>query len=192
MIIGHAPAYELCTEDSKDLKEGDIAFYYGLNNDYFWNALKAVFAPDDPRWPRNRKHCEAFLREHKLALADVLKSFVRVGKSSSQSKLSSVEYNPRLYSLLSLKTHKIKHLYFMGQYTFELFMNGIKKHKINYHIEAGESTAKNFNLTLQKGRRPRRYRCHILQTASQRINRNLDDIITEYKDSFASILEPNP
>ncbi len=191
MIIGHAPAYNLCTQDTHDLKEGDIAFYYGSNSDYFWYALKAVFEPDEPRWPRTRRHCEAFLREHKLALADVLESFVRVDKSSSQSKLSSVEYDPWIYSYLSLKPHKIKDLYFMGHYTFELFMNGFKKHKINYHIEAGERTAKNFNLTLQKGRRPHRYRCHILQTASQRINRNLDDIITEYKENFASIIEPN-
>ena len=192
MIIGHAPAYELCTQGSADLKEGDIAFYYGLNNDYFWNALKAVFEPDEPRWPRTRRHCEAFLREHNLAMADLLKSFVRKGKSSSQSKLTSLEYDPWLFSFLSLKPNKIKILYFMGQYSFELFMKGFKEHKINYHLEAGERTAKSFNLTLQKGKGPRNYRCYILQTASQRINRNLDEIINEYKESFADMIEPIP
>ena len=189
LIIGNAPAYHLCSADPRDLKEGEFAFYYGSINDFFWYALKAVFDPSEPRWSRTRRHCEAFLRDHSLAMADVLKSFTRKGKSSSQSTLSALHFNPAVFDYLSLRSHKIRYLYFMGQYTLELFMKGIKEQKIVYHIEAGERTHKSFNLTLQKGKRPKSYRCHILQTASLRINRNLDDIITEYKESFADMFE---
>lgn len=189
MIIGLAPPYNLCTNERADLKEGEFAFYYGSINDHLWYVLKAVFAPEELRWPRSRAHCEKFLKDHKLAMMDVLKSFNRLNRKSSESALSELVLNDKLYSTLLNGAHSLRYLYFMGNFAYELFMQGIRDGQINYHIRSVDKQNKSLQITLQKGKRARRYWVFILNTASPRINRDLQALQMEYQQSFKVLTE---
>ncbi|MBD5164574.1 hypothetical protein [Helicobacter sp.] len=42
LIIGTIPPYRFCTNGIKKLDDGDIDFYYGSRDNYFWDLMSEI------------------------------------------------------------------------------------------------------------------------------------------------------
>ncbi|MCB5248614.1 MAG: hypothetical protein WCY87_01290 [Candidatus Cloacimonadales bacterium] len=191
LIIGTAPPWNFCVGNLDKLREGEIAFFYGSIHNLFWYIMKAVFEPDNPRWPRTRLQCEDFLKRHQLAIGDILQSFIRQDRKAADDHLSGFTFNRRLISLLHSSSHQIRYLYFSSQFAHELFLKALKKHKCVYHIQAENRSCKSYLITLQKKDKTFSYHCFILNSPSPRINRSFDEMLRDYTVKF-EVLKPNP
>jgi len=189
LIIGTAPPWNLCDKNSSELREGEIPFFYGSIHNLFWYVIKAVFEPDNPRWPRTRQQCESFLRRNHLGIGDILQSFMRQDRKAADDHLSDFHYNRRMLSKLRKDNHQIRYLYFTSQFASELFLKALKKHKRIYHIHSEDRSHKSFVITLQQGSKTQSFRCFVLSSPSPRINRSLDDMIKDYSQKFALMQE---
>jgi G:T/U-mismatch repair DNA glycosylase len=187
LIIGTAPPWNLCTTDPRDLREGEIPFFYGSIHNLFWYIMKAVFEPDNPRWPRNALQCENFLKRWRLGIGDILESFVRKDRKAADDHLSGFKYNSRLLAKLHSEHSEIRYLYFTSQFAADLFLKSLKKHAYIYHIQKEDRSRKNFLLTLQYGKQAYYFTCFVLNSPSPRINRSLGEMVEDYRAKFNAI-----
>ncbi|MCK9558311.1 MAG: hypothetical protein PHQ78_04860 [Candidatus Cloacimonetes bacterium] len=191
LIIGTAPPWQFCVEDQGNLREGEIAFFYGSIHNLFWYIIKAVFEPDNPRWPRTQLQCENFLKRQRLAVGDILQSFVRQDRKASDDHLSEFTFNRGLLSKLQSSSHSIRYLYFTSHFAHELFLKALKKHRYIYRIHGEDRQNKSYLITLQKKHKTYQYTCYILNSPSPRINRSLAEMIADYSQKFAAIKTNN-
>lgn len=191
LIIGTAPPWNFCTGKAEDLKEGEFAFFFGSIRNLFWYVIKAVFEPDNPRWPRSRLHCEHFLKRHKLGMGDILQSFNRKDRKAADDQLSDFEYNQRLLAKLYRDNQEIRFLYFTSQFACELFLKALKKNKYTYRTRDLDRPNKSFTLNLRYKKTNFVYSCYVLNSPSPRINRSLHEMIEDYGKKFAFMREEN-
>lgn len=187
LIIGTAPPWNFCTGNPADLREGEMAFFYGSIHNLFWYVIKAVFEPNNPRWPRNRLQCESFLKRNNLGIGDILDGFDRKDQRAADDHLSGFKFNQQLLAKLLSETHDLQYLYFTSQFAHDLFLKALKQHEVIYHIHSADRIRKSALINLQKGRKIRTYTCFVLTSPSPRINRTLEDMLEDYSEQFAVI-----
>lgn len=186
VIIGTAPPWNLCCQDLQQLREGEIAFFYGSIHNLFWYVMKAVFDPDNSRWPRNRAQCESLLKRWNLGIGDILQSFVRQNRKAADDHLTDFTFNTRLLAKIH-SSPGIRHLYFTGHFACDLYLKALKQNKYVYHVQREDR--KSFLLYVQHKEKSSYFNCYIVNSPSPRINRSLDEMVEDYRQKFAPIIE---
>lgn len=107
LLLGSAPPFRFCSRDIDSLRRHDFDYYYGSSSNLFWEIMFAVFEPKNLaelaalRYSQRSttssidsitSFLQAFLSRHRLALADILKTFHRCGNSAADYHLKVVEY----------------------------------------------------------------------------------------------------
>lgn len=129
LIIGTAPPYRFCAQPPL-LEEGDINYFYGSSDNNLWYILKHILEPNEIRWCRTQRHCREFQRNHRLAFADMLLEFDRVGQEAGDNNLTPILLNFNIYARISRPRSNIRFLYFSSQAAFNLFVTGINQQPI--------------------------------------------------------------
>ncbi len=185
LIIGTAPPWRLCQKEDSALGEGEIPFFYGSIHNLFWYVIKAVFEPDNPRWPRSKAQCESLLKRHKLAVGDILHSFLRKDQRAADDHLTGFVFDTRLLARIYSPHSELRYLFFTGHFAANLYLKALKKHGYIYHIHGEDKSKKTFLLSVQSKDSVYSHNCRVLSSPSPRINRSLDEMIAEYRRSFA-------
>ena len=115
------------------VKSREVDFYYGNKNNRFFKILEVIF---DEKIGESKEAKIDFLRRHKIALFDVVKSCEIVG--SSDSSLSVKEVNDRGKLIENTDIEKIL---LNGKKAFEIFQKYIKIDKVKYFYIPSSSPA---------------------------------------------------
>ena len=101
------------------VKSREENFYYAHKKNRFWKVLADVYHQEEPKSVEEKK---SFLRNHKIALYDVIHSCKIIG--SSDSSIKKVKAN-NLKPIL--KTSNIKKIYTTGKKAQQLYDKYIKE-----------------------------------------------------------------
>ena len=115
------------------VKSREVDFYYGNKNNRFFKILEVIF---DEKIGESKEAKIDFLRRHKIALFDVVKSCEIVG--SSDSSLSVKEVND-IGNLI--ENTDIEKILLNGKKAFEIFQKYIKIDKVKYFYIPSSSPA---------------------------------------------------
>lgn len=115
------------------VKSREVDFYYGNKNNRFFKILEVIF---DEKIGESKEEKIDFLRRHKIALFDVVKSCEIVG--SSDSSLSVKEVND-IGNLI--ENTDIEKILLNGKKAYEIFQKYIKIDKVKYFYIPSSSPA---------------------------------------------------
>ena len=115
------------------VKSREVDFYYGNKNNRFFKILEVIF---DEKIGESKEAKIDFLKRHKIALFDVVKSCEIVG--SSDSSISVKEVNDIVKLIENTGVEKIL---LNGKKAFEIFQKYIKIDKVKYFYIPSSSPA---------------------------------------------------
>ena len=115
------------------VKSREVDFYYGNKNNRFFKILEAIF---DENIGESKEAKIDFLRRHKIALFDVVKSCEIVGSSDSSLSVKEVNDIGKL-----IENTDIEKILLNGKKAFEIFQKYIKIDKIKYFYIPSSSPA---------------------------------------------------
>ena len=115
------------------VKSREVDFYYGNKNNRFFKILEVIF---DENIGESREAKIDFLRRHKIALFDVVKSCEIVGSSDSSLIVKEVNDIGKL-----IENTDIEKILLNGKKAFEIFQKYIKIDKVNYFYIPSSSPA---------------------------------------------------
>lgn len=115
------------------VKSREVDFYYGNKNNRFFKILEVIF---DEKIGESKKEKIDFLRRHKIALFDVVKSCEIVGSSDSSLSVKEVNDIGKL-----IENTDIEKILLNGKKAFEIFQKYIKIDKVKYFYIPSSSPA---------------------------------------------------
>ena len=123
------------------VKSREVDFYYGNKNNRFFKILEVIF---DEKIGESKEAKIDFLRRHKIALFDVVKSCEIVGSSDSSLSVKEVNDIGKL-----IENTDIEKILLNGKKAFEIFQKYIKIDKVKYFYIPSSSPA-NASFSLDK------------------------------------------
>ena len=132
------------------VKSREVDFYYGNKNNRFFKILEVIF---DEKIGESKEEKIDFLKRHKIALFDVVKSCEIVGSSDSSLSVKEVNDIGKL-----IENTDIEKILLNGKKAFEIFQKYIKIDKIKYFYIPSSSPA---NASFSLGRLVFEYRKHL-------------------------------
>lgn len=115
------------------VKSREVDFYYGNKNNRFFKILEVIF---DEKIGESKEAKIDFLRRHKIALFDVVKSCEIVGSSDSSLIVKEVNDIGKL-----IENTDIEKILLNGKKAFEIFQKYIKIDKVKYFYIPSSSPA---------------------------------------------------
>ena len=115
------------------VKSREVDFYYGNKNNRFFKILQVIF---DENIGESKEEKIDFLRRHKIALFDVVKSCEIVGSSDSSISVKEVNDIGKL-----IENTDIEKILLNGKKAFEIFQKYIKIDKVKYFYIPSSSPA---------------------------------------------------
>ena len=115
------------------VKSREVDFYYGNKNNRFFKILEAIF---DENIGESKEAKIDFLRRHKIALFDVVKSCEIVGSSDSSLSVKEVNDIGKL-----IENTDVEKILLNGKKAYEIFQKYIKIDKIKYFYIPSSSPA---------------------------------------------------
>ena len=115
------------------VKSREVDFYYGNKNNRFFKILEVIF---DEKIGESKEEKIDFLKRHKIALFDVVKSCEIVGSSDSSISVKEVNDIGKL-----IENTDIEKILLNGKKAFEIFQKYIKIDKIKYFYIPSSSPA---------------------------------------------------
>ena len=115
------------------VKSREVDFYYGNKNNRFFKILEVIF---DEKIGESREEKIDFLKRHKIALFDVVKSCEIVGSSDSSLSVKEVNDIGKL-----IENTDIEKILLNGKKAFEIFQKYIKIDKVKYFYIPSSSPA---------------------------------------------------
>ena len=115
------------------VKSREVDFYYGNKNNRFFKILEVIF---DEKIGESKEAKIDFLRRHKIALFDVVKSCEIVGSSDSSLSVKEVNDIGKL-----IENTDIEKILLNGKKAFEIFQKYIKIDKVKYFYIPSSSPA---------------------------------------------------
>ena len=115
------------------VKSREVDFYYGNKNNRFFKILEVIF---DEKIGESKEEKIDFLRRHKIALFDVVKSCEIVGSSDSSLSVKEVNDIGKL-----IENTDIEKILLNGKKAFEIFQKYIKIDKVKYFYIPSSSPA---------------------------------------------------
>ena len=123
------------------VKSREVDFYYGNKNNRFFKILEVIF---DEKIGVSKEEKIDFLKRHKIALFDVVKSCEIVGSSDSSLSVKEVNDIGKL-----IENTDIEKILLNGKKAFEIFQKYIKIDKVKYFYIPSSSPA-NASFSLDK------------------------------------------
>ena len=121
------------------VKSREVDFYYGNKNNRFFKILEVIF---DENIGESKEEKIDFLRRHKIALFDVVKSCEIVGSSDSSLSVKEVNDIGKL-----IENTDIEKILLNGKKAFEIFQKYIKIDKVKYvYIPSSSPANASFSL----------------------------------------------
>ena len=123
LIIGTMPPARIC---NKELKSDDIDFFYGSNDNYFWNIMKFL---DDTKIKRlsdkdlntykdikfnNIDDCKKFLDDNNIGIVDIVENCIHNNNSAADNDLLSIK-NINLVKILK-ENKEIKEIFCTSEF----------------------------------------------------------------------------
>ena len=115
------------------VKSREVDFYYGNKNNRFFKILEVIF---DEKIGESKEEKIDFLKRHKIALFDVVKSCEIVGSSDSSISVKEVNDIGKL-----IENTDIEKILLNGKKAFEIFQKYIKIDKVKYFYIPSSSPA---------------------------------------------------
>ena len=115
------------------VKSREVDFYYGNKNNRFFKILEVIF---DEKIGESKEEKIDFLRRHKIALFDVVKSCEIVGSSDSSLSVKEVNDIGKL-----IENTDIEKILLNGKKAYEIFQKYIKIDKVKYFYIPSSSPA---------------------------------------------------
>lgn len=116
MIIGSFPIRKFTDPKRQhEIRPQEMDFYYGGEKNQLWKILAEIY--ETPL--ESRAQVKRFLKTHKIAMGDVIRSCYRKDGGSSDKDLKEIEWNTELYSVLKQK--KIYKVFFTSQFVARNF-----------------------------------------------------------------------
>ena len=115
------------------VKSREADFYYGNKNNRFFKILEVIF---DEKIGESKEAKIDFLRRHKIALFDVVKSCEIVGSSDSSLSVKEVNDIGKL-----IENTDVEKILLNGKKAFEIFQKYIKIDKVKYFYIPSSSPA---------------------------------------------------
>ena len=115
------------------VKSREVDFYYGNKNNRFFKILEVIF---EEKIGESREAKIDFLKRHKIALFDVVKSCEIVGSSDSSLSVKEVNDIGKL-----IENTDIEKILLNGKKAFEIFQKYIKIDKVKYFYIPSSSPA---------------------------------------------------
>ena len=115
------------------VKSREVDFYYGNKNNRFFKILEVIF---DENIGESKEAKIDFLRMHKIALFDVVKSCEIVGSSDSSLSVKEVNDIGKL-----IENTDIEKILLNGKKAYEIFQKYIKIDKVKYFYIPSSSPA---------------------------------------------------
>ena len=115
------------------VKSREVDFYYGNKNNRFFKILEVIF---DEKIGESKEAQIDFLKRHKIALFDVVKSCEIVGSSDSSLSVKEVNDIGKL-----IENTDIEKILLNGKKAFEIFQKYIKIDKVKYFYIPSSSPA---------------------------------------------------
>ena len=115
------------------VKSREVDFYYGNKNNRFFKILEVIF---DEKIGESKEEKIDFLKRHKIALFDVVKSCEIVGSSDSSLIVKEVNDIGKL-----IENTDIEKILLNGKKAFEIFQKYIKIDKVKYFYIPSSSPA---------------------------------------------------
>ena len=115
------------------VKSREVDFYYGNKNNRFFKILEVIF---DENIGESKEEKIDFLRRHKIALFDVVKSCEIVGSSDSSLSVKEVNDIGKL-----IENTDIEKILLNGKKAYEIFQKYIKIDKVKYFYIPSSSPA---------------------------------------------------
>ena len=132
------------------VKSREVDFYYGNKNNRFFKILEVIF---DENIGESKEAKIDFLKRHKIALFDVVKSCEIVGSSDSSLIVKEVNDIGKL-----IENTDIEKILLNGKKAFEIFQKYIKIDKVKYFYIPSSSPA---NASFSLDRLVFEYRNHL-------------------------------
>ena len=115
------------------VKSREVDFYYGNKNNRFFKILEVIF---DEKIGESKEEKIDFLKRHKIALFDVVKSCEIVGSSDSSISVKEVNDIGKL-----IENTDVEKILLNGKKAFEIFQKYIKIDKVKYFYIPSSSPA---------------------------------------------------
>lgn len=115
------------------VRSREVDFYYGNKNNRFFKILEVIF---DEKIGESKEAKIDFLKRHKIALFDVVKSCEIVGSSDSSISVKEVNDIGKL-----IENTDIEKILLNGKKAFEIFQKYIKIGKVKYFYIPSSSPA---------------------------------------------------
>ena len=115
------------------VKSREVDFYYGNKNNRFFKILEVIF---DEKIGESKEAKIDFLKRHKIALFDVVKSCEIVGSSDSSLIVKEVNDIGKL-----IENTDIEKILLNGKKAYEIFQKYIKIDKVKYFYIPSSSPA---------------------------------------------------
>ena len=115
------------------VKSREVDFYYGNKNNRFFKILEVIF---DEKIDESKEAKIDFLRRHKIALFDVVKSCEIVGSSDSSLSVKEVNDIGKL-----IENTDVEKILLNGKKAFEIFQKYIKIDNVKYFYIPSSSPA---------------------------------------------------
>ena len=115
------------------VKSREVDFYYGNKNNRFFKILEVIF---EEKIGESKEAKIDFLKRHKIALFDVVKSCEIVGSSDSSLIVKEVNDIGKL-----IENTDIEKILLNGKKAFEIFQKYIKIDKVKYFYIPSSSPA---------------------------------------------------
>ena len=132
------------------VKSREVDFYYGNKNNRFFKILEVIV---DEKIGESKEAKIDFLKRHKIALFDVVKSCEIVGSSDSSLSVKEVNDIGKL-----IENTDIEKILLNGKKAFEIFQKYIKIDKVKYFYIRSSSPA---NASFSLARFVYEYRNHL-------------------------------
>ena len=132
------------------VKSREVDFYYGNKNNRFFKILEVIF---DEKIGESKEAKIDFLKRHKIALFDVVKSCEIVGSSDSSISVKEVNDIGKL-----IENTDVEKILLNGKKAFEIFQKYIKIDKVKYFYIPSSSPA---NASFSLDRLVFEYRKHL-------------------------------
>ena len=121
------------------VKSREVDFYYGNKNNRFFKILEVIF---DEKIGESKEEKIDFLKRHKIALFDVVKSCEIVGSSDSSLSVKEVNDIGKL-----IENTDVEKILLNGKKAFEIFQKYIKIDKVkSFYIPSSSPANASFSL----------------------------------------------
>lgn len=181
VIIGSAPPWRFCTGKAKNLRVCDINFFYGSMDNRFWCVIFEIMGTK-PK-PVTVEHLKKILKDHRLGMGDILKSFTRRDRISADSALSEFIYNIRLVEEI-MDRDRIRKLFFTSKFAYKHFKRALRQQ--GYAFVEREIENRQYSLSVSRpGFEPKEFEISVLLSPSRSAWNSFEDLVADYRKQFS-------